>query len=387
MLVLAALLIHCAATQRSSLPGPMSGLVPPDQRHFRGEQTNTGPERYASWFGDSDGQVFYFGLSPFNELALRCTAKDAALCSLEDLAQTGDHLIGRFDMDEERFLTPLLVRQNEPEATSSVWDVLVHSNGRIYYTTFWNEFGSVQADGSDVQHYAGAGPGLNELWEGPAGEIYVTRYVGGPPGVAVFGPDGVLRRELTLPQEEGALACPKSLAVDPGTGEIWINSDVFHDDGRPVGYDAFRLSPEGKVLERVTRPLLQFMSFDAAGRGWFVDDDGASWRLRIEAPDGRPRRLVELGPHHPADVVQDIKHLGDVTVLMTWRRRVFAVRTSADGRAEACALAVPQIADCPDLAYTAVISERTGRVYQTVDCGIHVVRVGALDDCGWRELP
>jgi hypothetical protein len=364
----------------------MPGLVPRDQRHFRGDQTNTGPERYASWFGDTDGRVFYFGLSPFNELALRCKSKGGALCSLEDLAQPGDHLIGRFDMEEERFLAPLVVRRNEPEATSSVWDVLVHSNGRIYYTTFWNEFGSVRADGSDVQHHDGAGSGLNELWEGPEGEIYVTRYLGNHPGVAVFGPDGVLRRELTMPQEEGALVCPKSLAVDPGTREVWINSDVFYDDGRPVGYDAFRLSPEGAVLEHVARPLLQFMSFDAAGRGWFAYDEDGVWRLRIAAPGGGTT-LVELGPHHPADVVQDIKHFRDVTLLMTWRRRVFAVRTSAEGRTERCALAVPPIADCPDLAYTAVLSERSGRVYQTIDCGIYVVRVGALDACDWREVP
>ena len=378
-LVLAAPLAHCAALERSSSPGF-------DERHFRGEQTNAGPERYGSWFGDSDDHVFYFGLSPFNDLALRCRAEGGAMCPLADLAQAGDHLIGRFDLHEERFLAPLLVRRIDPEATSSVWDVLVHSNGRIYYTTFWNEFGSVRPDGSGVEHYAGAGSGLNELWEGPEGEIYVTRYLGDRPGVAVFGPDGVLRRELTMPQEAGALVCPKSLAVDPGTGEVWMNSDVFYDDGRPVGYDAFRLSPEGEVLERITRPLLQFMSFDAAGRGWFVDDEEGVWRLRIEAPGG-PTRVVDLGPHHPIDVVQDIKHFRDVTVLMTWQRRVFAVRTSPDGRADLCVLPASPVPDCPALGYTAVVSERSGRVYQTIDCGIHVVRAGALDACAWHEAP
>ena len=31
-----------------------SGAPP---RVFRGTQTNSGPERYASWFGDSDGRI------------------------------------------------------------------------------------------------------------------------------------------------------------------------------------------------------------------------------------------------------------------------------------------------------------------------------------------
>jgi hypothetical protein len=362
-------------------------VSPAGQRQFRGAQTNTGPEHYASWFGDADGHILYFGLSPFNELAKGCELEGGTWCSLRELQQTGDHLIGRFDMDEERFLDPLVVRRNDPEATSSVWDVLVHSNGRLYYTTFWNEFGSVRADGTDVRHYPGAGSGLNELWEGPEGEIYATRYLGGRPGVAVFGADGVLRRELTMPQDAGALICPKSLAVDPRTRDIWINSDIFYDYDRPVGFDAFRLSPDGAVLERVRWPVLVFMSFDAAGRGWFVDDEDGTWGLRIVQPDGDTTR-IDLGPHNPNDVVQDIKHFGDVTVLATWQLRIFAVRTPADGGVELCVLGVPLQADCPEslaLGYTAVVSAG-GRVYETVNCGIRVVRAGALEGCDWRSV-
>jgi sugar lactone lactonase YvrE len=352
-----------------------------------GEQTNTGPERYGSWFGDSDGRVFYFGLSPFNTELRRCEAEGGSLCPLRELGRTGDHLIGRFDMDEERFLAPLLVRSNDPEATSSVWDVLVHSNGRIYYTTFWNEFGSVLPDGGDVRHYPGAGDGLNELWEGPGGEIYVTRYLGEKPGIAVFGPDGRLRRELVMPQAPGATICPKSLAVDPNRGDVWFNTDTFYEDGRPVGFDAYRMSAGGEVLEQVSHPLLAFVSFDAAGRGWFVDDTGGAWAVRIVEPDGTTTR-VELGPRGLIDVVQDVKHHGDVTVLATWQRRVFAVRAPLGGPVEHCVFPAPPV-DCgsePPLGYTTVVSARDGDVYGTVDCGIRIIRAGAVSQCDWQSV-
>jgi hypothetical protein len=264
--------------------------------------------------------------------------------------------------------------------------VLVHSNGRIYYTTFWNEFGSVQPDGSDVRHYAGAGEGLNELWEGPGGEIYVTRYLGERPGVAVFSPDGRLVRELVTPQPAGARVCPKSLAVDPSTGEVWFNTDTFYDDGRDPGFDAYRVSADGAVLEQVTHPLLVFVSFDAAGRGWFVDDADGAWSVRIVEPGGRTTR-VALGGHGRLDVVQDVHHAGDVAVLATWGRRVFAVRAPAGGPAERCVLPPPSL-DCggePALGYSAVVSARGGRVYESVDCAIRVLRLGALEACAWES--
>ena len=150
--------------------------------HFAAEQTNSGPEQYGSWFGDSDGKVLYFGLSSFWQLLWQCEAEGGSLCALRDLDHPGDHLIGRFDLAGEGFLDPLMVRRSGRDCRSSVWDVLAHSNGRIYYTTGWEEFGSVRPDGTGLSYYAGAGEGLNELWEGPAGEIYATRYFGSTSG-------------------------------------------------------------------------------------------------------------------------------------------------------------------------------------------------------------
>lgn len=353
---------------------------------FRGAQTNFGAEPYSSWFGDTDGRILYFGLSAFWETSLQCGAETNSYCPLSDLKEPGDHLIGRFDMVDERFLAPLVVRRADPAAPSSVWDVLVHSNGRIYYTTFWDEFGSVLPDGGDVQHYAGAGVGLNELWEGPEGEIYATRYLGDRPGIAVFGPDGVLRRELPLPQDAGALICPKSLAVDPNTRDIVFNSDIFYTDNRPPGHDAFRMSPDGEIIERTAYPILAFLSFDRAGRGWFVDDYGERNVLRIVTPSG-DSTSHDLGAHDPLDLVQDIKHAGDITLITSWGMRVSVVRERA-GKGFAVSTLTPERPNnCPRdfaLGYTAVLSPHRD-VYETVSCRITVLRAGNAD--AGRSLP
>jgi len=353
-----------------------------------GVQTNTGPERYASWFGDSDGRILYFGLSPFLELWARCEEAGEPRCPLRDLDEPGDHLIGRFDLQEERFLAPLVVRPLEPLATSSVWDVLAHSNGRIYYTTFWDELGSVLPDGSDVRHYRRAGMGLNELWEGPGGEIYATRYIGSMGrasdengGIVVFGPDGTRRREFPFRLTDGVQIAPKSVAVDPCKGDVWVTTDIFFADGRPIGHDLLRLSATGEILERQVEPEVDFVSFDAAGRGWFAERTADGFAVRIAAPDGGETR-IDLGPRRPIDFVQDIKHAGDITLLTTWGTTVYAVREGPAGRFDATTLEPATLRDCPPgpvAGYTAVVAPG-GAVYETVTCGIRVIRVGVVRD-------
>jgi len=357
------------------------------QKVFRAPQTNSGPESYSSWFGDSDGHIFYFGLSAFWDASLQCEAEHKPLCPLADLAQPGDHLIGRFDMDRERFLDPLVVRRADPAAPSSVWDVLVHSNGRIYYTTMWDEFGSVLPDGTDVRYYPDAGSGLNELWEGPDGEIYATRYLGAYSGaqdenggVAVFGPDGEHRREFTFKIEDGVLICPRDIAVNPRTRDVWVNTDMFLADGTPRGHDTFRLSPSGAVLERIATPWIALPSFEADGRGWFVEDANGRWTLRIVEPDGSSTSL-DLGAHDALDVTQDIKHAGDITLISTWAANVFVVRTLPGKHYALSILRVERLKDCPRdfaLGYTAVLSPRHD-VYETVACRITVLRAGNAD--------
>jgi len=362
--------------------GHSSPIIQDAQRH-------DGAEGYASWFGDTDGRIFYFGLSAFLETTWRCEQTGGTLCPLRDLDQPGEHLIGRFDLVDGRFLPPLRVRPTDPAAPSSVWDVLVHSNGRIYYTTFWDEFGSVRPDGRDVRYAGDGGQGLNELWEGPGGEIYATRYLGSMSGdpddngaVVVFGPDGDRRREFPFRKEGEVFVCPRSLAVDPRTGDIWVNADRLTQAGASDGFETFRLAPDGTVRERITEPVIAFTSFEPNGRGWFVEDDAARFAVRIVETDGRSTRL-DLGPHGPIDVAQDVTHAGDVTLITTWALTVYAVRVRAPGDYEVMRCAPPSLpAECPlgaaPLAYTAVLAP-DGNIYASVACGITVVRIGALD--------
>jgi hypothetical protein len=269
------------------------------------ERANRGVEAYSAWFADSDGRILYFGLSPFWELWWR-TGGDARA----DLAKPGDHLIGRFHLERETFLPPLRVRSMGFDSRSSVWDVLVHSNGRIYYTTYFEEIGSVNPDGSDVRAFSGLGAGFNELYEGPAGHIYVTRYSDAPRdverqrygGVVVLTPDGELVREIRFERDDQRFTAPKSLAIDPASGEIWLNTDTFWVDGS-ILHETLRLAPDGRVLSReVAPPELHFIRFDAGGRGYFAESLNAAFRLRITTGE-RELAVIPLGPRKPLDFV------------------------------------------------------------------------------------
>jgi hypothetical protein len=130
--------VWTACVPLDTIPGPIPAPF------FRSADANRGPEPYSAWFGDAGDTVLYFGTSPFWTLWW-----DTDGDPLGDLAEPGDHLIGRFDMAAGRFLPPLRVRSAEEGAHGSVWDVLVHSNGRIYYTTLFEEIGSVRPDGGD----------------------------------------------------------------------------------------------------------------------------------------------------------------------------------------------------------------------------------------------
>jgi hypothetical protein len=368
--LLSALLLALAACARPAETVPT--------RAYRAERANTGAERYSAWFADTDGRVLYFGLSPFWELWWRSDGD-----ALADLEEPGDHLIGRFDLEAERFLEPLRVRRGSPEARSSVWDVLVHSNGRIYYTTYFEEMGSVRPDGTDVRHFDGIGIGFNELVEGPDGNIYVTRYSDAPAhpsrrsygSVAVLAPDGALLREHRLAGEAGAFVAPKSLAVEPRAGEIWLNTDTFQPDGS-VAHEWIRLSARGEVLERgAGSPELLFVAFDPGGRGWFAEDASGELRLRIRE-NGVWTHALSLGPRAPLDFVQDIRFTREGALLALWSGRVISVEPAGAGfRVADLRLELP--ADCAgperrSLLYAAVPHRES--IYATLFCGPTVLR-------------
>lgn len=368
------LLLLLAALSACARPAP-----PPDTAAFTMDPANTGVERYHAWFGDSDGEILYFGLSAFWDARWEHDEDPTA-----DMIEPGDHLIGRFDLRTERFLQPLRVRERDLDTRSSVWDVLVHPNGRIYYTTYFEPMGSVRADGGDAQRYPELGLGLNELAIGPDGLIYVTRYGRSAPpmperglgGVVVLTPDGELVRELAVPSEPDSFTAPKSVAVDPTTGEVWINTDSFGPDDQ-TWHETLRLAPDGTVLERTDGdPDLLFLRFDPAGRGWFAERKGDVLQLRV-VQDGRTLLERDLGALGALDAVQDIQFAPDGTaVLARWSGMVHLLFLGPDGFAQTD-LALGVSRDCgasqaPPLMYTAVLYD--DRVYATLYCGATVLR-------------
>jgi streptogramin lyase len=367
---LAALLLACQST--------------PTTRVYRAEPANTGTEHYSAWFADTDGDVLYFGLSPFWELWWE-TGADA----LADLEELGDHLIGRFDLRGEHFLPPLRVRAAEDGARSSVWDVLAHSNGRIYYTTYFEGIGSVRSDGSDPVVYADLGTGFNELAEGPEGNVYVTRYSDAPEhpdrrsygAVVVMSPTGELINEIRFPKQGDRFTAPKSISVDPRTGDIWINTDTFQGD-RPIEHEAIHMNSAGYVLSRRSGPgELQFVRFDSAGRGWFAEKLGGELRIRIRVAR-RDLAIVSLGRSEGIDFVQDIWPTPEGGVVVArWSGRLHWIGPPGEAfRHEEIPLHLPPDCTPPDgrsLLYTGVV--RGNFAYATLYCGPMVLRV-PLDD-------
>lgn len=348
-----------------------------DACYFRGSGANRGSEPYSAWFADRDGPVLYFGASPFWTLWWERGGDPTA-----DLDAPGDRVIGRFDMDRLRFLPPL--RPTGGAGRGSVWDVLVHSGGRVFYTTFLEEMGSIRTDGRDPRVYPHLGPGLNELAEGPDGRIYVTRYTTrplGPPGGAggsllAVEPDGRLVREFPISDPGAWIVAPKSVAVDPLSGEIWVNADLF-GAGEPVGYAYFRLSPDGTLLEGVhAPPEIHSIAFDRDGLGWIAEDRGGELHLRA-VRSGRTIATTSLGRRAPLDFVQDVKPAGEGrAVVALWSGRAF-VATLGPAGLTLRAVRFVQPLDCVppigrSLLYTAV--EHRGQLFGTLYCGLTVVR-------------
>jgi hypothetical protein len=360
-----ALLVLCACGS----PGPAV---------FRERISDFGPERYSAWFGDERDGVIYFGLSPF-WTALRQTGDPAG-----DMRVPSAHLIGRFDWRLERFLSPLVAREAGDDSRSSVWDVLAHPNGWVYYTTYFEEMGRVQPQTGAVERFDSLGQGLDELALARDGSIYATSYGSGVTagkatrdgGIAVISPEGSLLRRVTLHARDGAVTAPKSLAVDPSSGEVWANADVIAADGK-VSFASFHLARDLSLLEQTSAPPeLLFVSFDALGRGFFVWDRGGRLELEVTRAGEQLARL-DLGPRAPADFAQDIHVAADGAVAIAfWSGRVELVRESAGHFASVRTdLSFP--ADCtggsdPALLYSAFATPRA--IFATLYCDATVLR-------------
>src|SRR5262245_10889708 len=242
-------------------------------------------ERYCAWFGDARGDLLYFGESPFWE------ASQAGGSPAADLAHAGPVQIGRFDLAAERLLEPLDV--GDPSARAGAWDVLVHPNGRVYFTSYFESSGWVEPETGEVRLLPELGPGLNELALGPDGRIYASRYAmpDHSGGVVVLDEDGARLAEHPVPAPPGYLAGPKTVAVDPLRGEIWLAMDLLPEDptsGLEIRRDAYVLDADGGLLRRIETPELQFPAVAADGTGYRAELAGRELALRVVPPDSDP---------------------------------------------------------------------------------------------------
>lgn len=377
-LALLVLLAGCAW-----LPGAASRTAA-----FRAPEIRYGDERYSAWFADERAGVLYFGLSPF-WTELWATGDPAA-----DLRSAGAQLIGRFDLASESFLSPLVVRAEGPDSRASVWDVLAHPNGWIYFTTFYEEMGRVRPDTGEVERFPALGRGLNELALGPEGQVYVTRYGSGlhdphakaDGALVAVSETGRKLGELRLHARDGAVTAAKSVAVDPRSGRIFVNADVLEQGN--VAFARFVIAPELSVLSMaVGAPELLFIAFARNGRAVSVWDDGG--RLRLALGDGeRERASLDLGPRLPQDFAQDIHFAPDGTAAVAfWSGRVELVRERA-GSFERAGLTLEKPPDClppagRSLLYSAFAGPRS--VHATLYCGVTILRRPLPET--WESIP
>jgi len=293
-------------------------------------------EDYCAWYADSGDEVLYFGASPFWS-AYRETGGDPG----GDLRAPGPQFVGRFDLERMVFAEPLAV--GGPEARAGVWDVLAHPNGRVYFTTYFESAGYVDPASGRVKRFEAAGTGLNELSLTAGSEILATRYgtsEGGSGSVVVLDTEGAILAEYPLEGPEGYRALPKSLALDPVRGEIWVNTDLLPKVG---GEDEYRhdtrvLGPGGRERLRFERPEVQFMVFGPDGTGYFAERDGSLLNLRVRPPDRASAaiftgRIVPLDDAFPGDrdFVQDVRVDGEGRVVVTrWSGRIHLVDRHGD---------------------------------------------------------
>jgi hypothetical protein len=284
-------------------------------------------ETSCAWFGDVREGVLYFGVSAFWS-ALRAAAGDPAA----DLRAPGPRWIGRFDLARETFLPPLAAGPGLPP--SGVWDVLAHPNGRIYYTTYFDLAGSVDARTGALVEFAGAGLGLNELALGPGGSVLATRYGYGDTrdgSVVVLSEDGEILAEHPLADPPGRRVAAKSVAFDPLSREIWVNTDLLPAAGSgPALHDARVLGPDGREELAIHDPELQFFTFGEDGTGYLAEVAGGRLRLRVRhpAPASPRERLIPLDDAFDAahDFVQELRAEAEGRVVVTrWSGRVHVV--------------------------------------------------------------
>lgn len=284
-----------------------------------------------SWYGDADERVLYFGESGFWS-ALHAAGGDAT----GDLATSAPQVVGRFDLAREAMLPPLSTAL--PAARSGTWDVLVHPNGRVYFTSFYDPAGSIDRATGAAARFDAAGLGLNELALLPDGRVLATRYGGangGDGSIVVLTEDGAIAAEYAVTPTPGFAVAPKSIAFDAVRSAIWINTDLIPTKEGATRFDArIHDLATGRELARFEHPELHFFQFAKDGRGYFAWLEGRRLVLRVTEPGAASGpdagRAILLDDAFPAgiDFVQDLRVQRDGRVVATrWSGAVHVLDT------------------------------------------------------------
>jgi len=336
-------------------------------------------EDYCAWYGHHAGEVLYFGQSAFWSAHRTSGGRPTA-----DLDRQGPVSIGRFDLAEETLLAPLDVTIAGDR--SGVWDVFVHPNGRVYFTTYFDFAGFADPASAATRRFPEAGRGLNEIALGPDENLLISRYgpgdgSQGDGAVVVLDPDGRVVDEFPLTPPAGFMAAPKTVAYDHGRDEIWVTTDLLpRSDSAAAGirHDAYLLDGQGAEIARIAVPEVQFVAFAGDGTGYRAEVEGENLWLAIVPPDHESSRDPSLRvPLDRAfssefDFVQDIQFTADDRAVVTrWSGSVHVVDATGTVRT----LQLPAFEE-RGLYYTAALRE--GRLCAT-HCGDVSVVCADLD--------
>jgi hypothetical protein len=333
-------------------------------------------ERYCAWYGTqgADG-VLYFG-----EAAFWSAKASSAGDPTADLKYPGPQLVGRFDLAGERWLPPLEV--GDPDSRSGVWDVLA-SGEQVYFTTFFEEAGSVSPETGRVQRLA-LGGALNELAPGPDGTVLATRYStgmadGGNGDVIAFDREGRTARHWSLTAPPGYRAAPKTPLWDGLRRELWVTTDqlpvtaVAGSATQPL-HQAIAIGEDNQARLLPELPELMFVAKGEDGTIYRAESDAHGlWLSMVPPPErGKPRRIPLDDAFAAAlDFAQDIQVAADGRVAVTrWSGIVHVLHP--DGRVRSVAL--PRL-DPAGLYYTAVL--HGNRLCATYCADVTVVCVDA----------
>jgi hypothetical protein len=333
-------------------------------------------ERYCAWYGSQGpDDVLYFGEAAF------WSAKAKSGDPTADLEHPGPQLIGRFDLAGERWLPPLDV--GAPKSRSGVWDVFAADDGEVYFTTFFEEAGSVAPATGRVRRLA-LGGALNELAEGPDGTVLATRYGsgtadGGNGDVIAFDHTGHTVRRWSLPAPPGMRVAPKTPLWDALRGELWITTDTLPEAPEPgaplhAGHEAIFADASGKVHLLPEPPELMFAAKARDGTIYRAERRDRALALQVVPPPGgaKPYRVpLDDAFAHDLDFVQDIQVAADGRVAVTrWSGIVHVLHP--DGRVRSVSL--PHL-DAGGLYYTGVL--HADRLCVTYCADVTVVCVDA----------